>query len=335
MVARVARTGTSVLEQRMTGRLVGATYSDPEARELVDGMGVASAFVVPMTAGLDVVGVMAFIRSKAGNEFEPDDVQLAATLASRAALAVQNALLYARQTTVAQVLQQAVLPEALPEIDGVHLCATYEPATGGAGVGGDFYDVFRLASGRVGLAVGDAAGHGLQAGALMGQLRNALRAYAVEGHGPGATLKALSDLFAALEPEAFATVFYAELDPESGDLVWASAGHPPPLLTFADAAPQYLDGEGGPPIGVSAHRPDDQHGRIPAGGGIVMYTDGLIERRHLSIDVGLDDLRVMVERFLVSATAAEPGLVDGVVQGMRHEAGFADDVCVLLAARDL
>jgi len=197
--------------------------------------------------------------------------------------------------------------------------------------------VFRLASGHIALAVGDAAGHGLQAGALMGQLRNALRAYAVEGRGPSATLQALSDLFAALEPEAFATVFYAELDPESGELTWACAGHPPALLTFADAAPRYLEGEGGPPIGVAAQWPADQRGMIPAGGGIVMYTDGLIERRHLSIDVGLDDLRVMVERLLaggaVGGDAVGGGLVDAVVQGMRHEGGFTDDVCVLFAAR--
>jgi serine phosphatase RsbU (regulator of sigma subunit) len=241
---------------------------------------------------------MAFIRSEVDDEFEHDDIQLAAALANRAALAVQNALLYARQVTVAQALQQAVLPEALPVIPGVQLWARYEPATGGAGVGGDFYDVFRLAPDRIALAVGDAAGHGLQAGALMGQLRNALRAYAVEHRGPAATLQALSDMFAAL------------------------------LLTFPDAPPQYLDGEPAAPLGIYAKADVESRAVIPPGGGIFMYTDGLIERRHIGIDMGLQDLAAMI-----GVQRSGSRTVDAVVHGMREEAGFTDDVCVLLVVR--
>ncbi|MDQ1484562.1 MAG: hypothetical protein QOJ62_255, partial [Actinomycetota bacterium] len=328
MVARAARTGTPVLENRMSASLIAETYSDPQARELVERMGVASAFVVPMTAGTDVVGVMTFLRCEPENEFEADDVQLAAMLASRAALALQNAMLYARQTTVAEALQQAVLPEALPEIPGVALSARYEPATGGAGVGGDFYDVFRLPSGKIALAVGDAAGHGLRAGALMGQLRNALRAYAVQQRGPGSTLKSLSDMIAALEPDAFATVFYAELDPATGELTWASAGHPPPLLSVPGEEPRYIEGAPSAPLGVYSGPEADGVLVLPPGGGIFMYTDGLVERRHADIDLGLEDLRTMLGNERLG-----PGSVDALVHGMRDEAGFTDDVCVLLAVR--
>jgi GAF domain-containing protein len=328
MVGQAARTGQPVLNQRVSPSQVAATYPDTAARALINDMGVAASLVVPMIAGKDVVGVMAFVRSEVGNEFGPDDVQLATTLASRAALAVQNALLYAHQTTVAQALQQAVLPDALPVIPGVQLWARYEPATSGAGVGGDFYDVFRLGSGRIALAVGDAAGHGLQAGALMGQLRNALRAYAVQGHGPAATLQSLSDLFAALEPDAFATVFYAEFDPSTGALAWASAGHPPPLLTFAAGPPRYLEGEPSAPLGVYTTSDSENHTVIAPGGGILMYTDGLIERRTAGIDEGLRDLADMI-----GAQTVGSNLVDAVVYGMRDEAGFTDDVCVLLVVR--
>ncbi|HXR41273.1 MAG TPA: SpoIIE family protein phosphatase, partial [Acidothermaceae bacterium] len=329
MVARAARTGVPILEQHMFDALVVNTYPDPQAHDLVAGMGVASAFVTPMVARNEVVGVMAFIRAEAGNEFEPDEVQLAVTLASRAALAVQNAQLYERQTTVAQALQEAVLPEALPSIEGVELAARYEPARGGAGIGGDFYDVFRLPSGRIAMAVGDAAGHGLQAGALMGQLRNALRAYAVLERGPAVTLRCLSDLIAALEPDAFATAFYAEFDPRTGEVAWASAGHPPPLLTSPSAPPRYLDGFASPPLGVfTGSDADSGLLTLPPGGGIFMYTDGLVERRRADIDNGLEALRS-----LLAGRPAGSASVDAVVQGMRDDTGYADDVCVLFAVR--
>jgi PAS domain S-box-containing protein len=329
MVARAARTAVPILEQHMVQSHVADTYPDPAAQELVTGMGVASAFVTPMLARNEVVGVMAFIRADAGHEFEPDEVQLAVTLAGRAALAVQNAQLYARQTTVAQALQEAVLPEALPSIAGVQLAARYEPALGGAGIGGDFYDVFRLPSGRIAMAVGDAAGHGLRAGALMGQLRNALRAYAVLERGPVVTLRCLSDLIAALEPDAFATAFYAELDPGTGELAWASAGHPPPLLTSPIEPPRYLDGNASPPLGVFVE--SDAAGglfTLPPGGGIFMYTDGLVERRRADIDNGLEALRS-----LLAAQPAGSAAVDMVVSGMRDDTGYTDDVCVLFAVR--
>jgi PAS domain S-box-containing protein len=339
MVARAFRERRPVVEQHMVSELVAETYPDRDARQLVDGMGVSSAFVAPMIAGPDVVGVMAFIRAEPGNEFEPDDVQLGMALAGRAALAVQNALLYARQTTVAQALQQAVLPEELPRIEGLQLQARYEPARGGAGIGGDFYDVFRLPSGLVALAVGDAAGHGLQSGALMGQLRNALRAYAVEGRGPAATLAALSDMIAALEPDAFATAFYAELEPRTGRFTWASAGHPPPLLLLPGEAPRYLDDAATPPLGVVAVRAEQDVAElvVPVGGAVLMYTDGLIERRRADLSDGLRALEQVAGR------VAGVTFVDDVVREMRamqvgvsvDDVGFADDVCVLLAVRGL
>lgn len=330
MVAQAARTGQPVIQQRMQPEHVSATYTDPQALDVVEGLGVASAFVVPMIVSGEVVGVMAFVRSRQGDEFSTDDVQLASTLVNRATLAVQNARLYGRQTTVAEALQQAVLPEALPQIHGVQLSARYEPAVGGAGVGGDFYDAFRLPSGKVALAIGDAAGHGLQAGALMGQLRNALRAYAVELRGPGATLQSLSDLLTLVEPDAFATVFYAELDPLTGELTWASAGHPPPLLTMPGSAPRFLDGHTSPPLGVYVQPAADARVVLPPGGGLFLYTDGLIERRHAPITAGLDALHGV----LAGETIA-PTTVDRVVDRMRDGAGFPDDVCVLLAVRSM
>jgi hypothetical protein len=368
MVGQVVRSGRPILDNQMSAQRVYETYPDPAGRALVDGMGAASAFVTPMVSRNDVVGVIAFVRADAGNPFEPEEVQLAGTLASRAALAVQNAQLYARQTTVAEALQQAVLPEALPLIPGLELAARYEPAVRGAGVGGDFYDAFRLPSGRVALAVGDAAGHGLGAGALMGQLRNALRAYAFQERGPFDTLRGLSALISSLEPDAFGTAFYAELDPVTGSCQWASAGHPPPLLVVPDEPPSFLDGHIAPPLGILEGMDAGGVLTLPPGGGIFMYTDGLVERRGADITDGLDALRILLDKqprgtassdasvaasgdasvaassdasvaassdasVAASSDASVAAALDAVVDGMRDEVGFGDDVCVLFAVR--
>jgi serine phosphatase RsbU (regulator of sigma subunit) len=166
----------------------------------------------------------------------------------------------------------------------------------------------------------------------MGQLRNALRAYAVLEHGPSATLRSLSELLAALEPDAFATAFYAELEPSTGEVVWANAGHPPPLVIPHAGEPHYLRVAGSPPLGLVGGLFDVAGGGgklvLGPGDGIFMYTDGLIERRQSDITDGLDRLRLL---------AGVPGgaSTDAIVLGMREETGFADDVCALLAVRPL
>ena len=331
MVARSIRTGHPMIEQPVTEQMVRDTYPDPEARALIEGVGISSILVVPMVVRDEILGAIVFMRSEPGNEFEPEDQRLAFTLAGRAALAVQNAQLYSRQTTVVEALQQAVLPERLPAINGIELSARYEPARGGAGIGGDFYDVFYLPSGRIALAVGDAAGHGLRAGALMGQLRNALRAYAFQERGPLVTLRSLSELIGGLEPDAFATAFYAELDPASGELRWANAGHPPPLVAVPGQPSRYLEGPTSPPLGIfSDFETVGGSLVLPPGSGVLMYTDGLVERRHIDITDSLQALQDLLDK-----EPPCPACLDLVVDGMRDETGFTDDVCVLLAVRSV
>ncbi len=328
-VARVVRTRQPIVEPQITESMYVDTFPDPEARALVNGIGMSSLLIVPMVARGEALGAIAFVRSEPVNPFDSEDVRLAVTLASRSALVVQNAQLYSRQTSVVEALQQAVLPERLPSIPGIELSARYEPARGGAGVGGDFYDVFHLPSGRVALAVGDAAGHGVRAGALMGQLRNALRAYAFQERGPLLTLRSLSELIGGLEPDAFATAFYAEFDPVTGEFSWANAGHPPPLLAVPGEMSRYLDGPTSPPLGIFADfEVSGDSVVVPPGGGVLIYTDGLIERRHRDISDCLAALQVLVD-----AEPFSPGCIDAVVDGMRGGSGFVDDVCVLSALR--
>ena len=318
----------AVLERNIGPEVIARTYPDPEARELISALGVREVLAVPLVAADTVLGVMVFVVAAPGRTITNDDAATAVELSRRAALALDNARLYARHISVAEALQQAVLPERLPAVPGLSLAARYVPATTGVDVGGDFYDVFRLPNGRTVLAVGDAAGHGLAAGALMGQLRNALRAYAVAQGGPGATLEALGALLAALEPDAFATAIVVEIDPTTGELAWCSAGHPPPVL-LGRGEPHLLNGDPDAPLGVRAGAVVQHRLRLSPGEGLLLYTDGLVERRRESLSERLATL---------CEAAAGPygeldGLVDRVLARMEEGSGFGDDVCLLAVHR--
>ena len=161
-----------------------------------------------------------------------------------------------REHRIAETLQRSLLPDRLPEIPGVLLAARYLPATSDLEVGGDWYDVVQLPNGSMGLAIGDVAGHGLRAASTMGQLRMALRAYALEEGSPSQVLGRVRRLVRVLVPD-IVTLIYLVFDPESGTLRFANAGHPPPLLVEGNGQTSYLEGGLGPPLGATAHpRPD-------------------------------------------------------------------------------
>lgn len=189
-------------------------------------------------------------------------------------------------TEVAVTLQRAVLgPTVLPEGFAVH----YEPATGALEVGGDWYDVVDLPDGRYGVVVGDVVGTGLSAAAVMGQLRSAGRALLLESRSPAHVLTAL-DRFAALIPGAVcSTVFCGIVDPHAGTLRYSSAGHPPAIVVDTDGGAVLLQEAGSLPLAVDDEldRPETDVA-LPAGSTLLLYTDGLIERRHEVLDVGID-----------------------------------------------
>jgi PAS domain S-box-containing protein len=198
-----------------------------------------------------------------------------------------------REHRIAETLQRSLLPELLPDIPGIVLAARYVPATREAEVGGDWYDVVPLPDGRLGVAIGDVAGHGLRAASTMGQLRMALRAYAVESESPGEVLARMQQLVRALGLPDMATAVYLVFDPDSGLVVYSNAGHPPPLVITPEGEASFLEEGLAPPLGTMPHAEHvEATSRLVPGSTLLLFTDGLIERRGSSLREGLERLRL-------------------------------------------
>ena len=213
-------------------------------------------------------------------------------ITERAAAVEELRELYARQRTLAETLQHSLLPERLPSLPGVECAALYAAGGPGVEVGGDWYDVIQLTGGRLGIAIGDVVGRGEKAASLMGQLRNALRAYALDGKDPADLVNALNLLITDAGPEHMATMIYAVLDPARSELRFTNAGHPPLLLLEASGGVEFVASMGGLPLGaVAGTRYGEQMVKLEGGDIVVLYTDGLVEERTTSIDTGLTRLR--------------------------------------------
>ena len=229
-----------------------------------------------------------------------------------------------RERQVAEELQRAMLPDALPDIPGFEFCARYEPAGEGSFVGGDWYDVFDVGDGRVAVAVGDVAGRGLKAATVMGQLRSALRAYAIDDPMPGAVLARMDELVDRLGGSA--TLAYGLITRHDGQLLQGLAGHPPPLLVAGGDGARWLDEGRGTPLGAPSASRTTAEIVVPDGGVVLYYTDGLLQERELGIGSGLEQLR--------AAAAGVEGLALGTVCERLVDADVGrDDDRALLAVR--
>lgn len=265
-----------------------------EQRRLFEETGMHSAIIAPIRSRRRTLGALTLGRSEQPERFTAADLGLLEDITRRAGLALDNALLYGRQRKVAETMQRHLLPR-LPRIRGLTMTPRYLPAPDASQVGGDWYDVFRLADGTTALAIGDVAGHDLEAAAGMAQLRNMLRAYAwVKDQSPGEIVERLEGASLALAKVSMATLIFGRLTrkKEGWELCWTNAGHPPPLLVMPDGVTRYLtDGHGivlG--LGDGQARPNAT-ATLPRGATLVLYTDGLIETRDRSIDEGLENLR--------------------------------------------
>ena len=257
--------------------------------------GIKSLLGVPLIVQGTVLGVL-HVGSLTPREFSDEDRDLLQLAGDRAALAIEQARLY-EQRRVAETMQRRLLPAKLSDVSGLETAARYLPAAGGS-LGGDWYDVFSLTGGRVAVAVGDVVGRGVEAAAVMAQLRTAVRAYAADGHPPAAVLDRVNTLMWHLGPLAMTTAVYAVLDPAAETLELVSAGHPPALVIPPSGAAAFLESQPGLPLGVSPTSTyASQTFLLPTGATLLIYTDGLVERRGESIDVGLERLRVLSEGF--------------------------------------
>jgi PAS domain S-box-containing protein len=237
---------------------------------------------------------------------------------------------YEREHKIAETLQRSLLPERLPQIEGIELAARYLPGVRGAAIGGDWYDVLERPDGRVALVVGDVVGHGLRAAATMGQLRNAFRAYGLVESSPSEVVARINRLVMTGVEEVMATVLYLVLDRETGELSFSAAGHPPPLVLAPDG-PRFLEGGRSVPIGAADPAVFREATAVLApGSSLLLYTDGLVERRDEPLDRRLDKLAEV-------AGAAGEGLdtlCERVIEAVLGEGDPGDDVA-LLAVRPL
>jgi len=286
--------------------------------------GIRSLLGVPLIVEGELIGVM-HVGSLRPRTFGQVDLAVLQVAASRAAPGIERARLFSaleHEHRVAMLLQRNLLPKRLPDVIGVSTAAHYQPASDG--VGGDWYDVFELSRGRLGIAIGDVVGHGVQAAALMGQLRTALHAYAVEDHGPARTLTLMDRFVDAMPGYPIATAAYAVLDPEDGSLHLASAGHLPPILIGAGGA-RVIEIDPAPPLGALPYGSCREHEMsLAAGEMLVFYTDGLVERPKIPLTRSIGELVEVVR----TASSAEEAC-ELAVEHLVPPEGLRDDVAIV------
>ncbi|MFE2718267.1 SpoIIE family protein phosphatase [Streptomyces mirabilis] len=302
-------------------------------------LGVHSLIVVPLAARGLVLGVMTLWRSLRPDPFESDDLTLAQELASRAAVAVDNARRFTQQQQTAFTLQSSLLPRAVPDQSAVEVALRYLPTSGAPGLGGDWFDVIPLSGARVALVVGDVVGRGIHAAATMGRLRTAVHTLASLDLEPDEVLSRLDDLvnMLAAEQEAAgerpvgeqvvgATCLYVVYDPVSRRCSVARAGHPPPVVTTPDGEAAPLDLPAGPPLGLGGLPFEAREIELAEGSLLCLYTNGVIGERHIDADVGLTKLCAALTRPADALERTCQAVVDSLVPSRP-----SDDVALLIA----
>lgn len=286
--------------------------------------GIRSLMGAPLRAGGVVIGVL-HVGTLTPRAFTSDDSDLLQLAADRAALAVQT-LNAQMDRAAAAALQHSLLPSDLPAVGGLELAARYVPGSGH--VGGDWYDVFVLPSGEVCVVMGDVAGTGLKAAVIMGRMRSALRAYALQTTDPAEVLDRLDHKMRHFEPQAMATVLYAVFTPSLNQLNISCSGHLPPLIAVPGQPVVPVEVFRDLLIGVPGTVPRrTKTVTVPAGGLLCLYTDGLVERRDRPIDDG-------IARLSAALTATDPETGCALVMGgMADYVSHDDDVALLLLRR--
>lgn len=320
----VLRTGVSELVEAVDDELLDALGLDEEIRRLVRELQLNSGLTVALQARGRTLGVLSLVYAESGRHFRQDDIRFAEDLARRAAMAIDNAELHTETLQVALQLQRAVLPETFAEMPAWRVAVHYRPA-GRSEVGGDFFDAHPLPDGRIVALVGDVMGRGVAAAAAMAQARAAVRAYLVEDPEPEAVLARLDQMFAALEVSQLVTLLYCLLDPSSGEGRWHSAGHLPPIVLHADGTAERLAVPTTPPLGAGTFARRSSVFPFAATDTLVLYSDGLVERRGEDIDEGL-------ARLLGACPHLAGRLSDAALAELADElrqAGHDDDVTIL------
>ncbi|MFE6709546.1 SpoIIE family protein phosphatase [Streptomyces sp. NPDC057695] len=304
---------------------LGSRYPDLP----LDAHSGARAFLPLIASGRPVGScILGFDRPRG---FSSEERTVLTALAGLIAQALERAQRYDTESAVARGLQDALLPHRLPVWQGVETVGRYLPGTQGMDVGGDWYDVIETGRDRLALVIGDVQGHGVAAAATMGQLRSAVRAFALAGHRPQDVMRGTNRLLIDLDPGQFASCCYVLLDPGTGELRAVRAGHPPPLLLHPDGTAQRVELAGGMVLGIDgrASYPVTRL-RLEPGAVLALFTDGLVEKPGQDIDDGI----ALLGRALAAAGSLPLAeAADRVIRDARQATSRPDDIALLLAAR--
>jgi serine phosphatase RsbU (regulator of sigma subunit) len=258
--------------------------------------------------------------------FTDDDVELLEVVADRVAGATQRRMLAGEQAA-ARLLERSLLPASLPKCEGLDIATRYAAADERT-VGGDWYDVFELPSGALWVVVGDVAGHGLHAAVVMGRIRSTLRAYSLVDDAPEKVLDLVDRKVQHFEMGTFATVVCAVTKPPYDEVTVAVAGHPPPVVAIPGQPAAFVDVRISPPVGAGRGvRRDSVTVQLPPGAVMALYTDGLVERRRQSLDVGLELLRATVTNAPADRVARD------IMHRLVSDAAPIDDIALVVIRR--
>jgi anti-sigma regulatory factor (Ser/Thr protein kinase)/putative methionine-R-sulfoxide reductase with GAF domain len=319
---------------RIAKERVGIFIADVDHADIMNPIlrekGIRSLLGVPLIVEGELIGVL-HVGALRPRVFDLRDLAVLDLAAARAAPAIERAKLLnvlEREHRNAAMLQRSLLPRRFGTVHGVTVAARYLPARDE--VGGDWFDMIQLPYGRVGIVIGDVVGHGLAAATLMGQLRTALRAYALAGNGPGETLRLVDQFAVSLEEEAMGSAALAVVDQEDEVVTFASAGHLPPILLSADGQARVVEVAPAPPLGAFGFKDCPEH-ELPlaAGDMMLLYTDGLIERRGISLWSSIESLVAAV----TGVQSPEEACLT-VMDRLVPDRGPTDDVAVIAVQND-
>lgn len=329
----VVRTGEPELHPEIPdAMLVAAAQGDARRLEIMRQVGYRSALIVPLLAVDGVIGTLSLVMAESGRRYDDGSVAVARRMAAKLAGAIRSAQLHARVQELSEerrhavdTLQRGLTPDPLPDFEGVELAAHYQISR--AMVGGDWYDAFATDAGALALVVGDVTGGGIEAVSAMSRLRHAVKALLFVGHPPGEAMTLLNRLATAAFPERYVlTVCCAVFDPSTRELRWSRAGHPLPILRHPDGRVELVHRMDNPPVGAfEGHRFVDRQAVVRPGTSLVLYSDGLVERRGESIDASMKRLADL----LLDAPPGASGIVEHVRSGIALE-DATDDVTILV-----
>ncbi len=326
-LAAARETGEPQLLTAIDSSMYRAYGLDAQQLEWLETIAPRSYVGLPLVDRGRVVGSLMLAHSESGRRFRTEDLEFLTRLSQRAALALENARLYEHERDVARQLQASHFPRELPEHPGILLHGLYRPGAELVDIGGDWYDAFQISCERIGLVLGDVVGRGVPAAATMGQLRTALRAHALEGHGVASTIARLEAFATTIDGARAASVVYGELDTTTGVLHYACAGHPPPVLIAPGERPRVLMAGRSPLLGVGSDDRAAGQTDVPIGATVLFYSDGLVEDRTRSISDGIDVLSDNLEKNPDLATKLDV-LADRMVASDEP-----DDTCALSVTR--